>query len=464
VLALSLFPGDSALMLFLLVVGAFTLLGLQTDGLRMGMLFVGTLLALIFAPMLAGVLGKFVNLPEHPLWWELGAGKIWAFVILMTAVLAATQPLHRKLQHHIKHKLETNRLAEWDHVNSIAGITLGGILGVLYLMLLAGIITPLGYAATQLRPSAAAAADEPMGYRLAARLHRDFRTLGLDKSARLFDPASERFYDAADITGLLYHNLRDQNLRTFRARLVAYPALVEAVHTQHLFHLLHLSSTNTFLSVDLQNQATPSRLLKHAHVRDALTDEDLRKKLAQVDTRDLYDYLRTGKSTLYDPATLRAQKLPVLLGGWQLDVPATQQQFESIYGEMNDREKEKLRAHLDALGQFLLLSFSENNFYLDGQHFAYKALGAKPPPNRTVNGLLPRPEPPSAFAQRSVRILLAGSWQANNDFFTAKFHWPHAQPEVNCEVEFQEFSNRLRVTLKDFNHEAYIFRRIGSAE
>ena len=56
-LALSLFPGDSALMLFLLVVGAFTLLGLQTDGLRMAMLFVGTLLALIFAPMLAGVLG-----------------------------------------------------------------------------------------------------------------------------------------------------------------------------------------------------------------------------------------------------------------------------------------------------------------------------------------------------------------------------------------------------------------------
>lgn len=463
-LALSLFPGDSALMLFLLVVGAFTLLGLQTDGLRMGMLFVGTLLALIFAPMLAGVLGKFVNLPEHPLWWELGAGKIWAFFILMTAVLAATQPLHRKLQHHIKHKLETNRLAEWDHVNSIAGITLGGILGVLYLMLLVGIITPLGYAATQLQPNAAAAADEPMGYRLAARLHRDFRTLGLDKSARLFDPASERFYDAADITGLLYHNLRDQNLRTFRARLVAYPALVEAVHTQHLFHLLHLSSTNTFLSVDLQNQATPSRLLKHAHVRDALTDGHLRKKLAQVDTRDLYDYLRTGKSTLYDPATLRAQKLPVLLGGWQLDVPATQQQFESIYGEMNDREKEKLRAHLDALGQFLLLSFSEKNFYLDGQHFAYKALGAKPPPNRTVNGLLPRPEPPSAFAQRSVRILLAGPWKANNDFFTAKFHWPHAQPEVSCEVEFQEFSNRLRVTLKDFNHEAYIFRRIGSAE
>ena len=451
-------------MLFLLVVGAFTLLGLQTDGLRMGMLFVGTLLALIFAPMLAGVLGKFINLPEHPLWWELGAGKIWAFIILMTAVLAGTQPLHRKLQHHIKHKLETNRLAEWDRVNSIAGITLGGILGVLYLMLLAGIITPLGYAATQLRPSETAAANEPLGYRLAARLHRDFRTLGLDKSARLFDPATDRYYDAADITGLLYHNLRGPNMQTARTRLVAYPALVEAAHTQHLYSILHLSSTNTFLSEELQNQATPSRLLHHLHVRNAMTDEDLRKKLTQVDTADLYEYLRTGKSTLYNPATLLAQKLPVLLGGWQLDVPATQQQFESMFPEMNAREKEKVRDYISALGRFMLLSFSEKNFYMDGQFFSHKPLGAKPPPHRPVQGLLPRPESPNNFAQNSVRMLLAGPWQANNDFFTAQFRWPHAQPPMSCEVEFQEFSNRLRVTLKDFNQEAYIFRRTGSVE
>lgn len=454
-------------MLFLLVVGAFTLLGLQTDGLRMSMLFVGTLLALIFAPMLAGVLGKFINLPEHPLWWELGAGKIWGFVILMIAVLAATQPLHRKLQHHIKHKLETNRHAEWDRVNSIVGITLGGILGVLYLMLFAGIITPLGYAATQLRPSAA---GEPMGYRLAARLHRDFRTLGLDKSARLFDPASDRFYDAADITGLLYHNLRDQNLLTFRARLLAYPPLIEATHTPHLLHLLHPSSTNTFL-MGIYNQTHATHLLHHAHVRGALTDESLRKKLSQVDTRDLYEYLRTGKSALSDPEKLRAQNRPVLLGGWQLDVPATQQQFEAKYNKMNDREKKQVREYLETLATTLMLSFSESFFYLDGRYFANRSLGVKPPSHRAIaaglpeNGLLPRvPASPGTLAQLSVRTLLAGPWKANNDFFTARFSWPHAQPSVSCEVELQEFSNRLRVTLKDFNHEAYIFRRTGSAE
>ena len=457
-------------MLFLLVVGAFTLLGLQTDGLRMAMLFVGTLLALIFAPILAGVLGKFINLPEHPLWWELGAGKIWAFVILMTAVLSASQPLHRKLQHHIKHTLESNRLAEWDRANSITGITLGGILGVLYLMLLAGIITPLGYAASQLQPSAPAAAKEPLGYRLAVRLHRDFRTLGLDKSARLFDPASDRFYDAADITGLLYHNLRDQNLRDFRARLLAYPPLIEATHTAHLLHLLHPSSTNTFL-MGIYNQTNATHLLHHAHVRGALADELLRKKLSQVDTRDLYEYLRTGKSSLSDPEMLHTQNRPVLLGGWELDVPATQKQFEAIYPKMDDREKKKVREYLEAIAPTLMLSFSETYFYLDGRYFSNRSLGVKPPSHRAsaaglaADGLLPRvPASPSVLAQLSVRTLLAGPWQATGDVFYTKFSWPHAQPPVSCEVELQEFSNRLRVTLKDFNQEAYIFRRTGSVE
>ena len=221
----------------------------------------------------------------------------------------------------------------------------------------------------------------------------------------------------------------------------------------------------------IYNQTNATHLLHHAHVRGALADEFLRKKLSQVDTRDLYEYLRTGKSSLSDPATLRAQNRPVLLGGWELDVPATQQQFEAKYDKMDDREKKKVREYLEALAPTLMLSFSETFFYLDGRYFSNRSLGVKPPSHRAIgaglpeNGLLPRvPASPGTLAQLSIRTLQAGPWQANNDFFTAQFRWPHAQPPVSCEVEFQEFSNRLRVTLKDFNQEAYIFLRTGSVE
>jgi hypothetical protein len=118
-----------------------------------------------------------------------------------------------------------------------------------------------------------------------------------------------------------------------------------------------------------------------------------------------------------------------------------------------------------------MLSFSETYFYLDGRYFSNRSLGVKPPSHRasaaglTSDGLLPRaPASPSVLAQLSVRTLLAGPWQATGDIFHTKFRWPHAQPPVSCEVELQEFSNRLRVTLKDFNNEVYIFRRTGSVE
>jgi hypothetical protein len=68
------------------------------------------------------------------------------------------------------------------------------------------------------------------------------------------------------------------------------------------------------------------------------------------------------------------------------------------------------------------------------------------------------------LSQLSVRTLLAGPWNSKGDVFHAKFIWPHTQPQASCEVEFQEFSNRLLVTLKDFNNEVYVFRRTGSAE
>ena len=116
----------------------------------------------------------------------------------------------------------------------------------------------------------------------------------------------------------------------------------------------------------------------------------------------------------------------------------------------------------------MLLTFSEAFYYLDGRYFSNRSLGSKPLSHRAQaaglppDGLLPRvPASPGMLAQLSVRTLLAGPWTARGDVFHVKFRWPHAQPPVECNVEIQEFSNRLRVTLKDFNNEAYIFHRAG---
>ena len=80
--AIALFPGDSALLLFLLVVGAFVVLGMITDGLRMAMLFVGTVVAYLLAPLLGNYIPRSF-LPDNPLWQDMGVGSIHSFIVLM---------------------------------------------------------------------------------------------------------------------------------------------------------------------------------------------------------------------------------------------------------------------------------------------------------------------------------------------------------------------------------------------
>ena len=58
----ALFPGDSALLLLGVVVGFFVVLGMITDGLRMAMLLVATVVSYFVAPLL----GQFVPRSFRP--------------------------------------------------------------------------------------------------------------------------------------------------------------------------------------------------------------------------------------------------------------------------------------------------------------------------------------------------------------------------------------------------------------
>ena len=79
-IAIALFPGDSALLLLLLVVGAFVVLGMITDGLRMAMLGVAPGIAYFAAPLLGqdnqAIYCDELGLPEEELETLRSAGVI----------------------------------------------------------------------------------------------------------------------------------------------------------------------------------------------------------------------------------------------------------------------------------------------------------------------------------------------------------------------------------------------------
>ena len=461
-IAIALFPGDSALLLLVVVVGAFVVLGMITDGLRMAMVFVGTVVAYLLAPLLGNYVPRSF-LPDNPLWRDMGVGSIHAFIVLMILFFIGFHFLHRWIEIELKYKLEARKHKEWGRVNSVIGLSLGGIMGVFYFLMIAGKITPLGYAAAQMQPASPSA--DPIGYRLSARLYKDFHSLGIDKAARMFDPASPEYYAAADVAGLIYNNFGTNNLQhvyQFRARLLGYPGLVDAAYNFHIMRLTHVWNTNQFL-IGLQCRTNVTHLLANQTLQSAMGDNNLRMQLAQVDMDDLREFLRDGHSKQYSSAALAQHDRPRILGRWVLDVVNTLQQFHAQYSTMDDRARRNLDTYIKAIGDQMSLSFSDGNFYLEAKYFCPRALARK------SNDFIPKaPSISIKSIQQSPPVLqVFGEWKKeNNSQYSTEFQWKRKNPNtgqieivVKCPALIQSFSTQIILTLEGFNNEKYVFRR-----
>jgi hypothetical protein len=462
VIAIALFPGDSALLLLLLMVGAFVGLGMISGCLRMAMMFVGTMVAYLLAPLL----GPFVPrgfLPDNPFWRDMGVGSIHAFIVLMILFFIGIHFLHRWIK--IKDRLKVHQHKEWGRVNSVIGLSLGGIMGVFYFLMIAGKITPLGYVTAQMQPVNPSA--DPVGYRLSARLYKDLHALGVDKAAKIFDPASPEYYAASDVAGLIYNNLGTDNLQhvyEFRTRLLSYPGLVDAAYNPHVMQLTHPHAENPFF-MGLYSRTNITHLLANQTFQSAMTDSSLRRQLAQVNMDDLQEWLRNGdSSSQYNPDALDQHDRPRILGRWVLDVANTLQQFHAKYSTMDVRTRQNLDTYLKTIGDHMSLSFSDGNFYLEAKYFCSRALGRK------SNNFIPT-TPGISFksTRQSLPVLqVYGGWKKeNNSQYRTVFRWRRENPstgQIEVVVECPALiwtggEQKIILTLEGFNNEKYVFRR-----
>ena len=138
---LALFPGDSALLLLVLVLGGFIGFGMVADGIRMALLLVASVISYFVAPLLGGYVPRGL-LPKNPIWREAGVGDIHAFMILMVLLFIGIHFLHRWITIEVKYKLPARKHNDWARVNSVLGLCVGGITGVLYYLVLAGLGMP----------------------------------------------------------------------------------------------------------------------------------------------------------------------------------------------------------------------------------------------------------------------------------------------------------------------------------
>jgi hypothetical protein len=176
--------------------------------------------------------------------------------------------------------------------------------------------------------------------RILNRLGKDLQATGLNRVARAVDGMPDRFYEAADVAGLLFYN------SLLEARLSSYPAFLGLAERGDF---QALGKDRDFLEMR-QRGASLGKLMEHSPVQAIVKNpETLRLVWNTVapNLKDLQIYLETGKSPKYDPETL--------LGRWEFNVNMAMAGIRRTRPNISATEMQKLK-------KYMLAAFSQTSF------------------------------------------------------------------------------------------------------
>jgi hypothetical protein len=262
---------------------------------------VGLLCALFLTPALAPLLRPLV--PKvglaNPLWsWLLPPVVVFALVVVIFTGIAFF--VHHRVMLHFKYKADDYTRLRWERLNQRLGLGVGFIAATIYAFLVGVIIYVFGYPCVQV-----ASDDSPAMLRYLSLARQQLKDNGLDRSLAALDPMPENYYLATDVLGLLYHN------HALQDRLLNYPpylALAERAEFQAIANDAELQNM-------LQTKAPIQNIFNHAKIQAVILSDEITQELKQTDLKDLYQYLKTGKSAKYEDEKI--------LGRWKLDTSAT---------------------------------------------------------------------------------------------------------------------------------------------
>jgi hypothetical protein len=287
----------------LLVIGA-----AAAGGKRGGIRGAFTLLGLLLGGMLGMVLGGvFTNLLElaglkHP-GWSMALGPIVAFLLGLLGCKIAGAAVHKKIEVFYKYDAPEPARISWERLNNRLGLSFGVANGALYAFLLCGAIYLAGYLTVQ----ASTPDKETPGIRIINQLGQDVQSAGIYKSVAPFLPATQAYFDGADVLGLLYHN------PLLESRLAHYAGLANLADEREFQEIANdVAFHQTWAS-----QPSFNEFFGHPRIQSVLKNPtlfDRLKRTAVPDLRDLKEYLVTGQSSKY------AERI---LGRWDFNQQAT---------------------------------------------------------------------------------------------------------------------------------------------
>src|SRR5262249_46494540 len=190
-------------LLALVLLASLAALGYRQGAIRVGISFVGILVAAGLAPVLGRLLRPLlmaVGLKNPVLAWALGP--LIVFIVISALSKMAALMVHQKVDVFYKYHAGDLRLALWERLNAHLGLCLGLLNGTAYLILISFIIYCFSYWTVQIATSD----DDPRLVKMLNRFGQDVQISRLNSVARAIDALPESYYDAADVTGIIFNN------------------------------------------------------------------------------------------------------------------------------------------------------------------------------------------------------------------------------------------------------------------
>jgi hypothetical protein len=291
-------------LLALLLLASLAGLGYRQGAIRVAFSFIGILIGAVLAVPLGHVVTRVLTamgLKNPVIAWALGP--LLVFILISIAIKGAAVAVHHKVDVYYKYRAGDLRLALWERLNHRLGLCLGLLNGTAYLVLLSFVIYIFSYWTVQV----ASSDNDPKLLRLFNTLGRHLQSSGFIKVARAVDSMPRSWYEAADVTGLIYRN------PLVEARLWRYPAFLGLAEQPEIQNLVN---DKTFAEAR-QRQDPIMSILDQVPAQQVVNNPDLLRKIwatATPDLQDLRGYLETGLSPKYDPEKI--------LGRWRFDVGA----------------------------------------------------------------------------------------------------------------------------------------------
>ena len=308
-------------LIVILVLGVLGITGYYKGAIRSLVSLVGLFLAMFLSlplsPGLRPLLPK-VGL-TNPIWtWLLPPAVVFLLFVLVFAGVGFF--LHYKLVLYFKYRTDDYVRLAWERLNRRLGLCVGLVGGAIYIVVVGLVIYIFGYPAVQVTSD-----DSPAAMRFLSKARMELHEAGLDRTLAAIDPMPEYYYLASDVLGLVYNN------HPVWERAATYPAFLSLGDRPELQDI----ATDVELQGMLQTKAPVMTIVNHPKIRTVINNAEIMQELRQTDLKDLYQYLKTGKSAKYDEVKI--------LGRWRLDTAATLTLERKKNPDISPAEMKKLR-------------------------------------------------------------------------------------------------------------------------